>query len=96
MEAVKTHAKRFGGWWLSAAIALAIVSQVAPQQLEVVVYKVFLVNLGVVLGYVADRSLFNRVAYVDETLDHDVFGAARILCRAIAMLAATLGLTLGI
>lgn len=96
-KATKQHLRRFSGWWLSAAIALGIVSWVAPQQLEVVVYKIFLVNVGVVLGYIADRSLFSGAPdYIDESLSRDILGAARLIVRGLVTIGTILGMTLGI
>lgn len=45
--------------WLIAAVALlALIAQVSPVQLPVVLYKTALIALAAVLGYWLDRALF--------------------------------------
>lgn len=94
-ERVIVHARRFGGWWICAAISLGIVGWVAQQQLEVLVYKVLQVNIAVLVGYVADRSLLSDAPAISEC-GPDALGAARVLARAIIVAFAIVGITIGI
>lgn len=100
VEATKAQTKkvgtRFGGWWLLAIVAIIIVSFRAPQQLEVLIYKVLQVALAIGLSYMADRSLFKNAPGIDVSYDRDPVSAARIIARAIVALAITVGITVGL
>lgn len=88
---------RLPGWYLCAALLIAAIYWVSPQQLPVVLYKVLLVALAVVLSYIADRSMFARVTdRLQGRMRRDVFSAARVLSRAFVFLAVMIGMTLGI
>lgn len=45
-------------WWLIAIALCAVISQLAPQQLPVSIYKISLIAIAGVVGYWLDRSLF--------------------------------------
>lgn len=45
-------------WWLIAIALCALISQLAPQQLPVSIYKISLIAIAGVVGYWLDRSLF--------------------------------------
>lgn len=49
---------RMIGWLLAAAILIAVIALVSPQQLPVVLYKLSLISLAAVVGYWLDRALF--------------------------------------
>ncbi len=87
---------RFGGWWIITGAALAVVGYMAGQQVMVLVYKVLQVTLGLLIAYTADRSLFHRALEINGDMPRDIFGAARLLARALVVLAVILGLTMGL
>lgn len=90
------HAKRFGSWWLIALIPLTGVVFIAPQQIEVLAFKVGQLAVAVLLAYLADRVLFDQAPKIQKGMHRDTVTAARIIARAIIALAITLGLTLGL
>lgn len=94
------HAKRteqrLRGWWMVTLGALVVVAYIAHQQVAVLLYKLLQVTLAVTLAYFADRTLFRHTADIDEDLDRGVFGAGRLIARAIVALAVILGITMGI
>lgn len=94
-EATKQHAKRWGGWWVGAIVLIAVIGFVANQQLEVIAYKIALVCAGLLLSYVADRTLFSNATDITYDMDGQV-AAARLLVRAIITLAVMIGITVGI
>ena len=88
---------RMWDWWLTALVAAAVVAWLAPAQLQITAYKVSLVTIAIVLGYWADRALFKRAAdRIEERSLRDFYASARIVARAIVVLAVVLGLTQGI
>lgn len=88
---------RLPGWYLTVVVLIAAIWWISPQQLPVVLYKAMLVALAVVLSYIADRSMFARLAdRLSSTMPRDAFSAARVLARALVFLAVMLGFTLGI
>ncbi len=89
---------RLAGWMIAAVALAAIVAQVSPQQVSVIVYKGGLVTLAAVLSYWLDRSLFGESAQprMDESELRDLYGAARIVGRALVYLGTVLGMTLGL
>lgn len=100
VEATKEQTKkvgtRFGGWWILAIIAIVIVSFRAPQQLEVLTYKILQAALAVGLAYMADRSLFRNAPGIDVSFDRDSVSASRIVARAIVFLALIIGICVGL
>ena len=52
------HAPRMFPGWLLALVLLAVLAWAAPQQLPVIAYKVALVVLAGVAGYLLDRWAF--------------------------------------
>lgn len=95
-ETMKQRAMRMPGWWATFLILLGTVYLIAPQQLGVLTYKFLQVALGVVLGYIADRALFRFGPGVGIFQTRDQAFAARILARALIVLAVMLGLTIGL
>lgn len=88
---------RMFGWSLLTLVLLLAVWQVAPQQLQVVMYKVVLVTLATVVAYWIDKSLFVRLRdKLDAGMDRDIVSAARVVSRSIVFLAVVLGMTLGV
>lgn len=88
---------RLWGWKIATIGAALAVVVIAPQQAGVVAYKLSLITLALVLGYWADRSLFARAPVrLDQSLPRDAVAAARLLARAVVVLAVVLGITLGI
>lgn len=94
--AVKDHSKRFGAWWLIALVALALVMWFAPQQGEVLVYKLCQVAIALILSLYADRAMFKHAPGFSPEDPRDVVCAARMLSRAVLVLAIIVGLTVGI
>lgn len=88
--------KRFGGWWITAILAFAVVFARAPQQAEVVTYKLLLVAISIGMSYLADRSLFKNAPGIDLDHERDNVSAARILARAVIALAVIQGITSGL
>lgn len=95
-EATVKHTKRWGGWWLGAILLIAVIGFVANQQLEVLAYKIAQVCVGLLLAYVADRTLFRNAPDVHYDMPADMLNAARLLARAIVALAVIIGVTVGI
>lgn len=90
---------RMGSWWIYALVALGGVYFLAPAQLPVILYKVALVTLGVVGGYLADKALFKRLPmwlHIRKEIDMTGVGGWRILARALVVLAVIIGLTVGL
>lgn len=84
---------------LVTLIAGFIVWRVAPQQIEVILYKFSLVTLAACVSYWIDRSLYLLLldrGMVNMNLTRDLFGAARLVSRALIFLGVVLGLTLGV
>lgn len=76
-----------------AAITVAIVAYVSPQQLTVTVYKVSLVTLFALIGFRLDRMIFPYAR--PDRVPHDQAPLAG-LRRAIVIAAAILGGTIGV
>lgn len=93
--AVKHNVTRLPGWWFSVVVTLAIVGFVADQQLEVLTYKVLQVNVGLILWYCADRTMFKNALNLSES-KADLYGGCRLIARAIVGLACIIGVTIGI
>lgn len=87
---------RLFDWWIYAAAALVVVGIFAWDQLQVLAWKVALTSAGVVLAYAADRALFFRTIRINAEMPTDLFGAARLLARAIVVLAVMVGVTAGL
>ena len=95
-EKTVQHAKRFGGWWVASVVLIAVIGAVASQQIAVLAYKVAQVCLGLLLAYVADRSLFHHAPDISNDMPAGPLGGARIIARAIVALAVIVGLTIGL
>lgn len=87
---------RLWDWWIYAVAAIVAVAILAGTQLPVLVWKIALVAAAVLAGYAADRALFYRTIGVVESMPRDVFGAARLLARALVVFAVILGMTQGL
>lgn len=88
---------RMWDWWVYAVVAALFIFWVAPAQLQVTAYKVSLVTLAVVLGYLADRALFARAAdRIAYDQPRDIYSSARLVARALIVFAVVLGVTHGI
>lgn len=84
---------RLFGWGVAALVLMLALAWLAPQQLQVVMYKLALVTLAVVLAYWLDRALF------PYQRPHTLGGLVAVLAscrRALVILACVLGLTLGL
>lgn len=90
----RRRAPRMTSWTLITLVLLLVLAAIAPEQLQVVLYKAGLVTLGATLAYWIDRSLF------PDARPHecgDTFAlAAAWLRRALIVLACVIGLTLGL
>lgn len=100
IEATKERTKhvgtRFGGWWIGCLIALGFILYRAPQQGEVVVYKLLLLFISVGVSYMVDRSLFRNAPPIDSSFERDNVSAARLIARAIVSFAVINGITSGL
>lgn len=98
-------------WLITAAVLLAIIALLSPQQLPVVIYKLSLITLAAVLGYWLDRSLFPKLrpgqylVHKPELMDqgrYPVIGgchqllAAVMIRRAIIVAAVCLAVAMGL
>lgn len=93
---MKLKLPRLWDWWIYLVLALWYVAVTSPQQLQVIGYKISLVSVGLVLAYLADRAIFHRVSdRVKAGVPRDVFSAARLVARAIIVLAVLHGMTNG-
>lgn len=61
---------RMLGWYVAAALLLLAIALTSPQQVLVALYKLSLISLAGVVGYLLDRSLF-PYARPDGYLKHD-------------------------
>lgn len=89
------HAKRFGGWWVAAVGLIVVIGFLAGQQIEVLIYKVAQVCVGLMLAYVADRTLFSNAPEVTCEMSGSI-GGARLIARAIVALGVLVGITVGL
>lgn len=87
---------RLRAWWVGILVVVALVAYLAPQQVQVLVYKVTQIVLAVPLSYAVDRTLFRYAPAIDARMTHSEVGAARLIARALVATAVVLGLTLGI
>jgi hypothetical protein len=88
---------RMWDWWVATVAAAVLVWWLAPAQFQVVAYKISLITLAIMVAYWADKSLFSRASdRIHKKMQRDVYGAARLLTRALVVLAVVLGITLGI
>ncbi|WKE65057.1 putative holin [Gallaecimonas kandeliae] len=96
---------------LLAVLLLLAIGELSPVKLPVVLYKVCLVQLGVVLGYWLDRTLypyarphlaFEKANDACRRHEHELartlgyVAAALTIRRALIVIACVLGLTLGL
>lgn len=88
--------RRMWGWLVLSAVLLLLIHATAPQQVEVIVYKTALVTLAAALAYLVDRSLYRRLRGINTAMPQDMLSAARVLARAIVLLAIVVGITGGI
>lgn len=100
MEATKAQTKkvagRFGGWWAGCVLALVFILLRAPQQGEIIVYKLLLVFIAVPVCYMVDRSLYRNAPGIDVGYERDNVSAARLIARAIVSFAIIYGITSGL
>ena len=80
--------RRMPAWWLATAVTLGVIGWIGPQHLEVVVWKLLMLTVGVKVGYYADRLLFRNAPPIDSGMARDNVTAARLVCRAIIVYAA--------
>lgn len=95
-EKTPQNVKRLGWWYLAITVGLVVVGLVASQQLAVLAFKVSQVCIGVLLAYIADRTLFRHAPDIAEDMAPDALSGARLLARAIVALAVIVGVTIGI
>ncbi len=94
--ALKVESKRFGLWWLISILALVGVLWKAPQQGEVLLYKLAQVTVGLLLAYFADKALFHYAPEIDPGMPRDILSAGRLIARAILALGILTALSIGI
>ena len=85
--------------WIVLTVALfAMVAWLAPQQMNVVLYKALLVSIAAVMTYWVDHSL--RAHFIKRLAENgapaDAVVAAIIISRALIFLGCALGMTLGL
>lgn len=90
----RRRAPRLTDWTLVTLALLLALALLAPEQLQVVLYKAGLVTLGAAMGYWIDRSLF-PYGRPHECIGFLLIGMS-MLRRAMIVLACVLGLTLGL
>lgn len=81
-------------WTVITLCLLAVLAFIRPEQLQVVLYKSFLVTLGAVMAYWLDRALFPN-ARPTECAEIVLVGVA-MMRRALIVLAVIIGLTMGL
>ena len=91
------RAPRMWDWSLAAAVAVAVVWALAPQQIEIIAYKGSLLTLAAVAGYYLDRALFPyaRPHRFDDPDTQYVF-AFSMMRRAVVIAAALLSVGLAL
>lgn len=95
-EATVQHTKRWGGWWISAVVLIAVIGFVADQQLPILMFKIAQVCVGLLMAYVADRTLFSNAQDIDHGMPRDILSGCRLLARAIVAGFVIVGVTVGI
>ncbi|MBI4521697.1 MAG: hypothetical protein HY701_12725 [Gemmatimonadetes bacterium] len=88
--------QRVWTWMLASVLALAVVAWVAPQQVSVLVYKLAQVTFAITVAYWADRTLFRFAPAIERGMPRDQLSAARVIARALIVLAILVGFTIGI
>lgn len=84
-------------WAIGTAILMVVIWNIAPQQIQVIIYKISLVALAACMAYWIDRSMYQRLTdRLDVHIPRDWFGAMRMLSRALVFLGVVLGLTLAV
>jgi hypothetical protein len=100
IEATKAQTKkvgsRFGGWLVGSLVALIFIMVRAPQQGEIIVYKLLLVFISVPVCYMVDRSLYRNAPGIDIGHERDNVSAARLIARALVSFAIIYGITSGL
>lgn len=87
---------RMDDWLAYSLILVALIAWVAPQQLGVAAYKLSLISLAGLSGYVLDRSLFPYARPDDPTImGNDARFAYAMQRRALIVAACILGVSLG-
>jgi len=87
---------RMWQWKIAAALLLLLLWWIAPQNLDVVIYKLSLVTLAAVLGYHLDCNLFPYARPGDALADDHRDSGMAMVRRAIIVAAAMLGVTMGL
>ena len=87
---------RMWDWILLTVALFGLVAWIAPQQLQVVLYKSLLVSLAAVISYWVDHSL--RAHFIRKITEApaDIVIAAIIISRSLIFLGCVLGMTLGL
>ena len=97
IETILKKLPRMWDWILLTVALFVLVWYVAPQQLQIVLYKTLLVSLAAVLTFWIDRSLFARMSdRIESKMKRDIVSAARVLSRALIFLGCVLGMSLGL
>lgn len=55
---LRRSAPRMSGWLLIAVLLIGLMALIAPKQVPIAIYKLSLISLAGVAGYLLDRSLF--------------------------------------
>ena len=88
---------RMSGWILLTIVLLAVIYQISPKNLPILVYKGSLVTVAGVITYWLDRSLYSRMSdRINKEMPRDMLSSARVLSRALIFLAVVLGFSLGL
>lgn len=95
----KIRAPRLWDLIILAIVLAVVIFVLRPQDAPLVLYKLALVFLGGVLGYWIDRSLFPYARphlFLAPKRYDSILASAVMLRRALIVLAAMIGVTLGI
>lgn len=96
MQVVREQIRRLWTWWAVALLSLGGVFLLAPQQAEILVYKLCLITFAVIVSYWADRILFKFAPPIVAEMPVDVVSASRIIARAVVAHGIISGLANGI
>ena len=87
---------RMDEWAVAALVLVALIALIAPQQLGVTAYKLSLLSLSAVAGYLLDTRLFPGARMDAEAITRvPALYAAAMLRRALIVGACILGVSLG-
>ncbi len=96
LKSILEKLPRMWDWVLLTVILFGLVAWIAPQQLQVVLYKTLLVSLAAVISYWVDNSLRANFVKKLTSVPADIVVAAIVVSRSLIFLGCVLGMTLGL